>query len=498
MTVPVVKRGTTEATATGAGRAELTVVATADPLTRMALVVDPGSLVPDPERAGSGVRSGVGEVGGLPVGLFACDPRVRGGALGEVGCGVIVDAVRRAAVEARALVAIWHSGGARLQDGTSSLDGVGRVFHALVTARGRVPLISVVLGPSAGGAAYGPALTDIVVAGPDARIFVTGPTVVRAVIGERVDAAGLGGPDVHARHSGVLHRDEGTEDGALLRARELVSLLTRVDRPEPLPGPAPALAHALPRSSRQTYDVGLLVEDLLDAGTMVTLHPRWAQNVLTAVGRLGGTSVGVLANNPWHLAGCLDCAASEKAAAFVDRCDGWGLPLVVLADVPGYLPGSDQESGGIVARGARLLDSFARAGVPRVTVILRKAYGGAFIAMNSRALGATAVYAWPTAEVGVMDAVGAVEILHHKRLAACPPEGRHLLVARLAAEYQDGAGGLDRAVALGHVDAVIDPSETRRVLAETIRVARTAGHASSAAPRAVAVAAGRDRRGAAG
>jgi acetyl-CoA/propionyl-CoA carboxylase carboxyl transferase subunit len=440
-----------------------------DPVARMETLVDRGSLVLDTERIGSGVRSGRGRVQGVPAVVFACDPRSRGGALGSRGSDVVVDAVQSAVIDGVPVVGVWHSGGARLQDGTSSLDGVGRIFRALSLADGKSLRVSVVLGPAAGGAAYGPALTDVVVMGPAGRIFVTGPDVVRAVTGELVDAGALGGPEVHARRSGVVHLVEPSDLAAFDRARTLVGLLADpsgqrvhevVEQPE--------LRRVLPVSARSAYDVHDVVDLLLDAQPRVELQGRWAPNVVTLFGRLGGRPVGVVANNPIHLAGCLDCSASEKAAAFVRRCDALGVPLVVLADVPGYLPGRDQEEAGIVARGATLLHAFSRCTVPRVTVILRKAYGGAFIAMNSRSLGASGVVAWPSAEVGVMYPRGAVEVIHRRRLAATPPGRRPGLVAELARQYEAGAGGLERALTDGQVDDVIDPATTPQVVAALI------------------------------
>src|SRR5262249_32322479 len=230
-------------------------------------------------------------------------------------------------------------------------------------------------------------------------------------------------------------------------------------------GPDRRLSSVLPASSRTVYDVRDVVRLILDADTApIELHRWWAPNIVTTYGRINGMTVGILANNPLHLAGCLDCAASEKAAAFVQKSASLGIPLVVLADVPGYLPGRDQESNGVVMRGARLLNAFARANVPRVTVILRKAYGGAFIAMNSKSLGATAVFAWPSAEVGVMYPNGAVEIIYRRRLAETAERDRPALVEALAREYEGGAGGLRRALACGHIDGVIDPAETRSVV----------------------------------
>jgi acetyl-CoA/propionyl-CoA carboxylase carboxyl transferase subunit len=445
----------------------------ADPLARVETLLDPGSLRLDPPVPGSGVVSGRGRVEGNGLSFFASDPREGGGALGERGSDIIVSAVHRAVAEGTPMVGIWHSGGARLQDGTSSLDGVGRIFRAISLAAGKVPLVSVVLGAAAGGAAYGPALTDFVVSGPDGRIFVTGPDVVRKVTGERVDAAQLGGPDVHSRTSGVVHLTGATDQAALHQTRALVALLAG-----PVLGtgewiaPDARFEAALPDSSRRAYDMHDVLDVLLDAGfETVEPHARWARNIITVFGRLHGMTVGVLASNPIHLAGCLDHAAAEKAAVFVNRCNAYGIPMVVLADVPGYLPGTEQETSGIVARGAKLLHAFSVAEVPRVTVILRKAYGGAFIAMNSKSLGASAVYAWSHAEVGVMYPHSAVEILHRRRIADARPESRPALIDALSVEYEAGAGGLNRAVESGYVDNVIDPADTKRVVVTALRAA---------------------------
>lgn len=445
----------------------------ADPVHRMAAVVDPATFRPDAEPAGGHVRSGSGSIDGREVRTFCCDARVGGGALGAEDATTIAGVVETATRDRAPIVGIWQSGGARLQEGTSSLDGMGRIFRAIVGSQGVVPHVSVVLGSAAGGAAYGPALSDFVVAGPGARVFVTGPDIVRRVIGEDVDATALGGPDLHATRSGVVHVCEASDAAALGAARALLRLLAGPAAPSAgtLP-PEPRLEQIVPASTKQVYDMRLLSATLLDADVPpVELHPRWAPNLLTVFGRLGGRTVGVLGNNPYHLAGCLDCAGSEKGAAFVEKCDELGIPLVVLADVPGYLPGTQQESGGIVVRGARLLRAFARASVPRVTVIVRKAYGGAFIAMNSKSLGADAVYAWPRAEVGVMHPEGAVDVLHRRRLANTAPSHRDAVRARLAQEYQHGAGGLARALACGYIDTVIEPSETRAAVAEALLAA---------------------------
>jgi acetyl-CoA/propionyl-CoA carboxylase carboxyl transferase subunit len=435
-----------------------------DPISRIEAVADPGSLDLDPKLIGSSVRSARALICGTAAYVFACDPRDGGGSLGRDDTRVVVAAIERATAEAIPCVGIWHSGGARLQEGTSSLDGVGRMFRAMSLAAGRSLRISVVLGAAAGGAAYGPGLTDVIISGPAGRIFVTGPAIVRRVTGEVVDDLSLGGPDVHTRQSGLVHLLARSDVDALAQARTIVDLIAcRTPRNPFDPEPDPRMRTVIPKSSRLAYDAHNVVDLLLDASApRVELHPRWAPNILTMIGRLNGRTVGVLANNPKHLAGCLDCTASEKAAAFVEKCDRFGVPMAVLVDVPGYLPGTLQESGGIVMRGARLLQAFACATVPRVTVILRKAYGGAFIAMNCKSLGASAVYAWPSSQVGVMGAVGAVEVLHRRRIMYTAPARRQRLVDTLARQYESHAGGLGRALSQGYIDEVIDPALTRQ------------------------------------
>ena len=403
--------------------------------------------------------------------VFACNPERGAGALGPDGCRCIVTAIERGVADGCPVIGVWHSAGARLQDGAASLDAIGRVFAATVAASGRVPQISLVLGPAAGGAAYGPALGDFIIMGPAGRVFVTGPEIVRAVTGEEVDALSLGGPDVHMQSSGVAHLAATTEEGAVNLARDLVQLLAspgQLAAPHRLPS-EPRLETVLPTSSRRAYSVYPIIELLLDKECpTIEVHQRWARNIVTILGRLGGLTVGIVASNPLHRAGCLDVQSSEKAARFVRTCDAFGVPLVVLADVPGYLPGCAQEWDGVVRRGAKLLHAFAEAVVPRVTVVTRKAYGGAFVAMNSRSLGATSVLAWPSAEIGVMSPSAAVALLHRRRLAAVEDKDRPALADQLAADYAKTSGGLYRAVELGIVDAVIAPSETRREIAKVL------------------------------
>jgi acetyl-CoA/propionyl-CoA carboxylase carboxyl transferase subunit len=414
-----------------------------------------------------------GRVSGTRAVAFCTDATVMGGAMGVDGCRHVVDAIDTALRERVPVVGIWHSGGARLAEGVTALHAVGEVFAAMVRASGRVPQVSVVLGPAAGGAAYGPALTDLVIMGPAGRVFVTGPDVVRSVTGEDVDMESLGGPDTHGRRSGVVHVVTESEQAALESARQAVDLLAAQGVFAPAEGePDVDLRALLPEQANRAYDVRPLVAALLD-GPSLELHPRWAPNVVTTLGRLAGRTVGVVANNPLRLGGCLDSASAEKAARFVRMCDAFGVPLVVLVDVPGYLPGVGQEWDGVVRRGAKLLHAFAEAVVPRVTLVTRKSYGGAYIAMNARSLGATTVFAWPGAEVAVMGAKAAVGILHRKKLVAVPPGEREALHAELAAEHERIAGGVNRALEIGVVDEVIDPSQTRRRLVAALAAAPT-------------------------
>jgi acetyl-CoA/propionyl-CoA carboxylase carboxyl transferase subunit len=442
-----------------------------NPNHRLAAFFDEGSLQLISADDDSGMLAAVGTVHGTEVVAFCSDATIQGGAMGSAGCKVVVDAYERALADSAPVVGLWHSGGARLAEGVESLHAVGKVFEIMTRASGKVPQISVVLGAAAGGAAYGPALTDIVILGPDGRVFVTGPDVVRSVTGEDVDALRLGGPEPHGRRSGVVHVVADSEQHALDEARRLCSLLGD-QRTLILEDVTDEDLNALlPESVKRAYDVHPLVDHLLDDGTSLELHPRWAPNIVTTLGRIGGRTVGVIANNPLRLGGCLDSPSAEKSARFVRMCDAFGIPLVVVVDVPGYLPGVGQEWDGVVRRGAKLLHAFAEAVVPRITVVTRKAYGGAYIAMNSRALGASHVFAWPDAQVAVMGAVAAIRILHRRKLAEVPEDMRHQVEIELAEEHERIAGGLARAQALGVVDEVVEPSRTRSAVAAAILAA---------------------------
>ena len=309
---------------------------------------------------------------------------------------------------------------------------------------------------------------------PEGRVFVTGPDVVRSVTGEQVDMASLGGPDTHHKKSGVCHIVADSELDALTRARRLVSMFSEqgtFDMAAAEHGDTDLRA-LLPESNRRAYDVHPIIDELLDnvegESTFEEFQGGWARSIVVGLGRLSGRTVGVIANNPIRLGGCLNSESAEKAARFVRLCDAFGIPLVVVVDVPGYLPGVSMEWEGVVRRGAKLLHAFAEAKVPRVTLVTRKIYGGAYIAMNARALGATAVYAWPGSEVAVMGAKAAVGILHKKALAAAPEGEREALHDRLTVEHETIAGGVDRAVAIGVVDQVIEPASTRSTIAKAL------------------------------
>ena len=428
---------------------------------RLDALLDPG-WEPLPTPRGGPVLTGVGRVHGTPTAAFATDPAVKGGALGSEAGEAVEETYRVALGRGLPVVGLWHSAGARIDQGVRSLDAMGRIFHTITSASGRVPQVSVVLGPAAGAAAYGPALTDVVVMAPEGRVFVTGPDVVRMVTGEDVGMEDLGGPALHAKESGVCHVAADSAHEALITTRTLVDLLARGGVATEVDDRRDLGAH-LPLGRRRAYDMGPLVHDLLDVPG-VELHRSWAPNVLTVLGRLGGRSIGVVANNPLRLGGCLDSRSAEKAARFVRMCDAFGLPLVSLVDVPGYLPGLRQESEGVVRRGAKLLHAFAGCSVPRASVIVRRAYGGAYIAMSARSLGSECTLAWPDAEVAVMGPEAAVRIVHRRALDLTETEQeRRVLEEELLAD-QRAATTIQAAVEHGVVQRVVEPVHTRHEL----------------------------------
>jgi acetyl-CoA carboxylase carboxyltransferase component len=358
-----------------------------------------------------------------------------------------------------------------MQEGTAALAGYGRIFRHTVGLTGVVPQISVVSGSSAGGGAYSPALTDLIVMTEDAAMFLTGPGVVREALGEDIDAAALGGPRVHDRN-GVCHLVERDEKSAAARVRELLGYLPSAagEAPPRLASIDPQLPDpgaVVPTGPRKAYDIREALRAIVDADSLLELHQRWARNVVTTLARLDGRPVGIVANQPRHLGGVLDAEGSEKAARFVGFCNSFGLPLIAVVDTPGFMPGSRQERAGVIRHGASLVRAFAAARVPKLTVVLRKSYGGAYITMNSRDLGADMVLAWPDAELGIMSARAAVGIVNRRELrVAGDPDAER---TRLADAYAQEHLRAESAAAAGFVDEIVEPIQTRERLAGALR-----------------------------
>jgi len=436
---------------------------------RLELLFDPGTFRPVRTAVGDGVLAGSGRVHGRVVCAWAQDGSFKGGSLGARGGETIVSTIRRADGLGVPVVGFPHSGGARLQEGAAALHAYAAIFRAQSIAT--VPQISVIGGPCAGGAAYSPALGDItVMAGDGARMFLTGPAVVAKVTREAVTAEELGGPKVHGRN-GVAHLlADGDVHAAEMVRTALAHLPSKAGGPLPLHpprDPAPGSpADVLPESERRVYDVRELAARLVDGGALLELGPKWARNLVVGLARIDGQPVGVIANQPKHLGGCLDADASQKGAWFVNLCDRYRLPLVVLVDTPGFLPGLGQEQQGVIRHGASLLRAFASATTMRLTVTLRQAYGGAHIVMNSRDLGADLTLAWPAAKIGVMGAKQAVEIVHRRDIAAgADPEA-------LADAYAEQHLPVGVAADGGFIDEVVDPAETRDRLAFALETQR--------------------------
>ncbi|HYV16349.1 MAG TPA: carboxyl transferase domain-containing protein [Conexibacter sp.] len=414
-------------------------------------------------RPGDGVVGGVGRVDGRPVACYAQDVSFLGGSLGAAQADTIGRVLQLAGRSRVPIVGFIESGGARMQEGTAALGGYGRIFRHNVALSGVVPQISIIGGLSAGGGCYSPALTDFVVMTEDAAMFLTGPGVVKDVMGEDVTAAELGGHKVHERN-GVCDLVVSDDRAAALVARSLLNYLPQssgAGLPRTL-SVEPTLADpgaTVPEDPRKVYDVRDAIAGIVDGGSLLEIAPRWARSIVTGFARIDGRPVGVVANQPRFMGGVLDAESSQKGARFVETCDTYGIPLVVLVDTPGFMPGTRQEQAGVIRFGATLVRAFAAATVPRVTVVLRKAYGGAFITMNSKDLGADLVLAWSGAQIGVMGAQPAVGIIHRRELAAAAdPVAERDVLARA---YADEHLGADVAAANGFVDEVIEPHETR-------------------------------------
>ena len=467
---------------------------------RIDMLVDPGSFTEMDELArhrsvafgqeknrpyGDGVVTGYGTVDDRPICVFAQDFTVFGGSLGEVFGEKIVKVMDLAMKNGCPLIGINDSGGARIQEGVVSLGLYGEIFYRNVQASGVIPQISLIMGPCAGGAVYSPAITDFtVMVDQTSHMFITGPDVIKTVTGEDVPMEELGGARTHNTKSGVAHHMAGDEQEAIDYVKALLSFLPSnnldevpshdiefdVSIPDGVTDADRDLDTFIPDSANTPYDMHEVIRHILDEGDFLEIHELFAPNILCGFGRIEGRSVGVVANQPLHLAGCLDIGASEKAARFVRTCDAFNVPVLTFVDVPGFLPGTGQEWDGIIRRGAKLIYAYAEATVPKVTVITRKAYGGAYDVMGSKHLGADINLAWPTAQIAVMGAQGAVNILYRSELAeASDPDAAR---ARYVSEYEDTLANPYTAAERGYIDSIIPPSYTRSYVVRALRLLR--------------------------
>lgn len=458
---------------------------------RLELLYDPGSFVEtdmfvkhratdfgmaEVEAPGEGVVTGYGTVGGRLVYAYAQDFTVVGGSLGEMHAAKICKIMDLALKVGAPVVGLNDSGGARIQEGVVALDGYGKIFYRNTISSGVIPQLSVIMGPCAGGAVYSPALTDFVfMINGTSQMFITGPQVIKTVTGEEVTFEELGGAATHSQVSGVAHFYAENEQQCLEMVKKLLSYLpsNNLEDPPVKPTDDPeerreeSLLEVVPVEPNKPYDVKDVIYAVVDEGDFFEVHAHYATNIVTGFARMGGQVVGIIGNQARVLAGCLDINASDKAARFIRFCDAFNIPLLTFVDTPGYLPGTAQEYGGIIRHGAKLLYAYSEATVPKLTVILRKAYGGAYLAMCARSLGADLAYAWPTAEVAVMGPDGAVNIIFRDEIARA--ENPAELRARKTAEYREAFANPYVAAARGYVDAVIDPRDTRLTVIRALR-----------------------------
>ena len=431
---------------------------------------------------GDGVITGFGTIEGRPVCVFSQDVTVFGGSLGQVYGEKIVKIIDFALKTGCPIIGLNEGGGARIQEGVVSLGLYGEIFRRNTHASGVIPQISLIMGAAAGGHVYSPALTDFVImVDQTSQMFITGPDVIKTVTGEDVSMEDLGGGRAHNTRSGNAHYLAADEEDAISFVRTLIGFLPQNNLEDPpifgvgngleLNDGDRDLDTLIPDSPNQPYDMHEVISRVLDDGDFLEIHALFAPNMVVGFGRIDGRSVGVVANQPLHFAGCLDIDASEKAARFVRTCDAFNIPVITFVDVPGFLPGTDQEWSGIIRRGAKLIYAYAEATVPLVTVITRKAYGGAYDVMGSKHLGADFNLAWPTAQIAVMGAQGAVNILYRKELAAS--DDPETMRARLVTEYEDELANPYLAAERGYVDAVINPRETRVEITRVLRLLRT-------------------------
>ncbi|MBQ3403761.1 MAG: acyl-CoA carboxylase subunit beta [Synergistaceae bacterium] len=457
---------------------------------RIAQLLDPGSFVEldefvthrcsnfgleERKPLGDGVVTGWGTIGGRKVFIYSQDFTVFGGSLGEKHADKICKVIDMAMQNGCPVIGINDSGGARIQEGTDALNGYGKIFRRNTMASGVIPQFSIIMGPTAGGAVYSPALTDyIFMVDGESIMHITGPEVVKAVTGEAVTSEELGGAETHNTVSGVAHFEAKDEAECFEQVRKVLSYLplnNLDDAPIKATNDDPqradiALREIVPVNPNKGYDVHEVIRRVVDDGEFLEVQAGWAKNIVTGYGRIGCRPVGIVANNADVLAGCLDIDASDKASRFVRHCDAFNLPIVTFVDVPGYLPGADQERGGIIRKGAKLLYAYSEASVPLISVIMRKAYGGAYLAMSSKSLGADAVFAWPQAEIAVMGAEGAASIVFKKEIdGADDPSAKRL---EKIDDYRDAFANPYRAAERGYVDRVIMPEETRKVVCQAL------------------------------
>jgi propionyl-CoA carboxylase beta chain len=461
---------------------------------RVELLLDPGSFVEldkfvthrcsdfemqEQKFLGDGVITGFGTIGGRTVYFFSQDFTVFGGSLSGAHATKICKVMDLALKAGAPVIGLNDSGGARIQEGVESLGGYAEIFWRNTQASGVIPQISVILGPCAGGAVYSPAITDFVfMAESNSYMFVTGPDVIKTVTHEEVTKEALGGAETHSEKSGVCHFVLPNEKAVLQSVRKLVGFLPANnldDAPlreiqDPIDRPCAHIAGILPDTASKPYDMRKLIEDVVDHAEFMEVHAAYARNIIVGFARLGGKTVGIVGNQPAHLAGCLDIDASLKGARFVRFCDSFNVPLITFVDVPGFLPGSSQEWGGIIKHGAKLLYAFSEATVPKLTVITRKAYGGAYDVMSSKHIRADFNYAYPTAEIAVMGPEGAINILYRKEIAAAEKAGRVAEErARLVELYRKTFANPYKAAELGYIDEVILPEATRKVLIQSLK-----------------------------
>ncbi len=427
--------------------------------------------------AGDGVITGTGTINGKPVCIYAQDFTVMGGSLGLKHARKITKIMDHALKMKIPCIGINDSGGARIQEGIGALAGYGEIFYRNTMASGVIPQISVILGPCAGGAVYSPALTDFVfVVENISKMFITGPNVIETVLGEKISQEDLGGARIHAEITGNAHFYALSEQECFKQIKDLLALLPQ-NNEEAAKSVTPKepktrknIENIIPASPKQPYDVRDIIRALADESHFLEVHELWAANIVVGFGRMGGETVGFVANQPLYLAGVLDCDASDKAARFIRFCDSFNIPIITLEDMPGYLPGVDQEHAGVIRHGAKVLYAYSEATVPKITVILRKAYGGGYIAMNSRHLGADFVFAWPSAEIAVMGPEGAANIIFKKEIEEA--EDSDAMREIKVQEYIDKFANPYVAASKGFIDAVIEPGETRGLLLHSLSMAK--------------------------